>query len=673
MHQTFYIDIDEEITSIVDRLRKAKTREVVVVVPKRASLIQSIVNLKLLKKEADGLNKDLIIVTQDKLGKMLLENTGISVEQKLDDIGGEEASVRDEESVEEEDRAGIEAENTIDLKSAGIGSRLENIGSAEYFEEANVRPKSGFSEKVFSEEKKKRAGKGARPDEVFQEEILGSLAGEEKIINKELVTDIGRNIRKSGDLGGLSSMDIVKNVNIKQTGLPDFTAEAADSSRTKKQNIAKKKPVFAKENLRGRKSIGGEKIGEFFQNDKMSQKKRDNYGNVNLSGGFWKFFLLFGSIAAGIILIIIGYLFLPKTDIKIFTKAKTQSVDAEEINGLADSASVDAEAKSIPSRIVSGADELSGNFSATGGKSVSSRKARGTITIYNEYSGSPQPLVATTRFLSENGKIFRLVKSAVVPGTTNIGGEMKPGAIEADVIADEAGEDYNIEPATFTIPGFQGSGTEKYSKFYAKSFKKMSGGGSVSETVKTISSSDISGAKSKLAGELAQALRQKMKEEAGGDMIILDDALNTSDAAYILSAAEGEAADNFTVTVKMKAGAVAFSGQDLKSVIGAIIARAGDGKNDIEQESLSLEFGKSDADFSSGNILIRVNAQGTIKPNIDLENLKKGILGKSESDFKAYLETYPEIERVEINYWPPFISGKIPAYASRVSLKLDNN
>ena len=72
MHQTFYIDIDEEITSIAERLRSAEAPEVIMVVPKQAVLIQSIVNLKLLNKEATRLGIKLIMVTQDKLGRVLI-------------------------------------------------------------------------------------------------------------------------------------------------------------------------------------------------------------------------------------------------------------------------------------------------------------------------------------------------------------------------------------------------------------------------------------------------------------------------------------------------------------------------------------------------------------------------------------------------------------------------
>jgi len=54
------------------------------VVPKRALLIQSIVNLRILKKEVEESGFQLMMVTQDKLGKILIEKAGIFVQQKIE-------------------------------------------------------------------------------------------------------------------------------------------------------------------------------------------------------------------------------------------------------------------------------------------------------------------------------------------------------------------------------------------------------------------------------------------------------------------------------------------------------------------------------------------------------------------------------------------------------------
>ncbi|MDD5489950.1 MAG: hypothetical protein PHP25_04710, partial [Candidatus Moranbacteria bacterium] len=130
-HKTLYIDIDEEITSIVDRVRKASADEVIVVVPKRALLIQSLVNLKLLKKEANRRKKRLMIVTQDRIGKKLIEKAGIQVQGKMDE------TLADDEIFDDNSRR-IQPEIPEELAE----DDEEVVGSSEYFDEPFPAPAS---------------------------------------------------------------------------------------------------------------------------------------------------------------------------------------------------------------------------------------------------------------------------------------------------------------------------------------------------------------------------------------------------------------------------------------------------------------------------------------------------------------------------------------------------
>ncbi|MDB5169674.1 MAG: hypothetical protein JWN82_70 [Candidatus Saccharibacteria bacterium] len=62
---TIYIDIDDEITTIIDKLRGSSGKIVALVLPKRASTLQSIVNMKLLKRAADETKKNVVLVTTE--------------------------------------------------------------------------------------------------------------------------------------------------------------------------------------------------------------------------------------------------------------------------------------------------------------------------------------------------------------------------------------------------------------------------------------------------------------------------------------------------------------------------------------------------------------------------------------------------------------------------------
>jgi cytoskeletal protein RodZ len=62
---TIYIDIDDEITGIIDKLQASGGKVVALVLPKRAAVFQSIVNMKLLKRAADGSDKNLVLITAE--------------------------------------------------------------------------------------------------------------------------------------------------------------------------------------------------------------------------------------------------------------------------------------------------------------------------------------------------------------------------------------------------------------------------------------------------------------------------------------------------------------------------------------------------------------------------------------------------------------------------------
>ncbi len=60
-----YIDIDEDITSVINKVEASDDKVVALVLPKRATVFQSTINMKLLKKSAASLHKSLVLITSD--------------------------------------------------------------------------------------------------------------------------------------------------------------------------------------------------------------------------------------------------------------------------------------------------------------------------------------------------------------------------------------------------------------------------------------------------------------------------------------------------------------------------------------------------------------------------------------------------------------------------------
>lgn len=63
--ETIYVDVDDEITAIIDKVQAAKGKVVALVLPKRCAVLQSIVNMKLLQRTADSADKNLVLVTTE--------------------------------------------------------------------------------------------------------------------------------------------------------------------------------------------------------------------------------------------------------------------------------------------------------------------------------------------------------------------------------------------------------------------------------------------------------------------------------------------------------------------------------------------------------------------------------------------------------------------------------
>ncbi|HSX15748.1 MAG TPA: baseplate J/gp47 family protein [Candidatus Saccharimonadales bacterium] len=63
--ETIYVDVDDEITTVIDKVQAAKGKVVALVLPKRAPVLQSIVNMKLLKRTADSAGKNLVLITSE--------------------------------------------------------------------------------------------------------------------------------------------------------------------------------------------------------------------------------------------------------------------------------------------------------------------------------------------------------------------------------------------------------------------------------------------------------------------------------------------------------------------------------------------------------------------------------------------------------------------------------
>ncbi|GAC1392376.1 MAG: hypothetical protein NVSMB46_08070 [Candidatus Saccharimonadales bacterium] len=80
---TIYIDIDDEITNIIEKVRNSPHKIVALVLPKRATVLQSSINMKLLKRAADTAKKQAVLITSETNLLPLAGAAGIYVAKTL--------------------------------------------------------------------------------------------------------------------------------------------------------------------------------------------------------------------------------------------------------------------------------------------------------------------------------------------------------------------------------------------------------------------------------------------------------------------------------------------------------------------------------------------------------------------------------------------------------------
>lgn len=98
-------------------------------------------------------------------------------------------------------------------------------------------------------------------------------------------------------------------------------------------------------------------------------------------------------------------------------------------------------------------------------------KASGSVTVVNDFSPTPVKLLATTRFETPDGLIFRAPSQVIVPGKKG----SAPGTVQITVVADQPGANYNVGPISkLTLPGLKSG--PMFSTVYARSEAAFAGG-----------------------------------------------------------------------------------------------------------------------------------------------------------------------------------------------------
>lgn len=563
MSKVIYLDVDEEITSVIDRIKKVqdnKNKEIILYFPRRASLIKSIVNLKLLKKQIDLLDKSILVVTPDETGMSLAKKSGFKVKKNL-----------------EKKENGDNNANEIDF---------------------------------------------------------------EKKYNKKNKVDIEKFLRKDNDV----------------------RAEDKDRKFLQEKNSKNKEGIKKKKAKQFLSFLGNKK------NDKKKRaSKKSREGKVVLLPSFGFRSLLFFFLISFVLISIIFFVVLPKATIIVVPKTEPFSSDMElsvsgEVEGL------DIKNKIIPGNLEE--VELKSEkiqFDSSGEKDVGV-KAQGTVTLYNNYSSSPQPLVASTR-LQTQGKTYYILSEVLIPGATIEDGKQVPGKVEVVVEAENPGEEYNIGASDFIIPGLT---PLRQKNIYGKSGSPMTGGSN--KRVKIVTEEDLNKAKDFLLEEVYQEGIQKLESNIDNGYMIIPSATEKEIIELRTNGENEKEMENFEMEVRAKIITMSFNENDLRELVFENL------NSELTQEKFFLnqdikngiDFEKKDFNIEFQKLDLSLHINKEVGWDIDEKMIKKVIKGKNKEETEKYLLDNSLGEEVMVDFWPFWVK-KVPQIEKKIKIILDTS
>jgi len=277
----------------------------------------------------------------------------------------------------------------------------------------------------------------------------------------------------------------------------------------------------------------------------------------------------------------------------------------------------------------------------------------GQVKIINNYSKS-QALIATTRLLSPDNKLFRIKEAVNIPA----GGE-----VTVDIYADKPSADLAIGPTTFTIPGlWLGLQAEIFAQNDVPFVFQQ-------KTVKYIKETDLQRASDEASNLL---LKQAAEQIASGDQGRYYLYTLAAPLSLEINARAEAQQENFTAKVSGQVAVVSFSKEEAARIVASRLNfLVPDDKELIGFDKESLVYSLENFDIESGVATVKVSFSGVMALKQDSEIIdRRQLINLNEEQIDQYLRDLPGIKNYELKFSPSFIK-KAPNLLDRIQVKIN--
>jgi hypothetical protein len=280
----------------------------------------------------------------------------------------------------------------------------------------------------------------------------------------------------------------------------------------------------------------------------------------------------------------------------------------------------------------------------------------GQVNIINNYNKS-QALVATTRILSPDNKLFRIKDAVNVPAG---------GQVAVAIYTDKPTADMAISPATFTIPGLWAGLQDKiYAQSdtaftYQQKVKKYVNSSDLDQAAQDINNTLMADAKSQLDTSIATS----------GNWLYT----NNNPATITMDAKINDKVDQFTAQAAGEIVAVSFNkDQAAKLAQAKLNLLVPDDKELTDFNPANIIYSLDNYDPISQTATIKATFTGTmiLKGNSEVINPEQ-LVNLTADQIGVYLKSQSEIQSFNLKFSPYFMN-RAPSLVDRIKIIINKN
>ena len=355
------------------------------------------------------------------------------------------------------------------------------------------------------------------------------------------------------------------------------------------------------------------------------------------------------------VILILGVTYLALSKVTITLTPSNATVDYDFTLTLADNPENNTSTTVIlPAKIMGSESPVEQKFSVAAGSAVDAQ-AEGTVTIYNN-RGAGQTLIATTRLLTPEGKIFRLKDKITVPANSSL---------QAKIQADEKGVGGNIPPTAFTIPGL----SESLQKLvYGKSTTPMTGG---TRQIGRLTATDVEKAELELTKKSsADVIAQFFEALDDKNLVLIGSQTKLTDGKADQEL--GSEVSSFTFSGQLTVSAVFAKQNEILELAKTKLKESQGAKSEfvsVDPASLTYELMAVDTEKLAAQVKVSISGLATLDPSKDIFD-KNLLVGFTENDLKLYFSQFDSIKDTKIEF-TPFWVKKVPILKDHIIIKIE--